>query len=77
MSADYHLLKVANADLPRLRAMQGANGLGRGVLIDPAPFSFRYSIVACPVATDAAEIVRGEVASETLSVDDLRRMSRP
>ena len=73
----YDLLKVANADVPRLRALRAGNGLGQGVMIDAAPFSFGHSIVACPVATDAAEIVRGEVASETLSVDDVRRMHHP
>lgn len=75
MSADYHLLRVANADVPRLQAMIASHGLGRGVLIDAAPFSFRYSIVACPVNTDDAEIVRAEVASETLSVEDVRQMN--
>lgn len=77
MPAEYHLLRVANADVPRLQAMIASNGLDRGVLIDAAPFSFRYSIVACPVNTDAAEIVRAEVASDTLSVEDLRQMNHP
>lgn len=75
-SLDYDLLKVANVDVPRLQSMQAGNGL-RGVLIDAAPFSFRYSIVACPIGTDAAKTVRAEVASETISVDELRRMHQP
>jgi hypothetical protein len=75
MSAHYHLLKVANVDAKRLRVMRAGSGLGPGVLIDAAPFSFGYSIVACPVGTDSVEIVRGEVASETMSVDDIRRMN--
>ena len=75
-SPDYQLLKVANVDVPRLRSMQLDGGLP-GVLIDAAPYSYRYSIVACPVDGDAADNVRAEVASETISVDELRQMHQP
>jgi len=74
VSLHYHLLKVSVDDVPRLRAAIARNGLGRSVLIDAAPFSFRHAIVACPADTGDAEIVRGEVASETIGLDDLRAM---
>lgn len=77
MSDPYHLLRVSNLDLPRIRALRDGNGLGRGVLISAAPFSSHDSIIACPADGDAAAILRQEVQSDTLTVEELRQLRHP
>lgn len=77
MSQHYHLLRVRNVDLPRVEAMRDGNGLGWGVLINGAPFSYLHSIIACPADGNAAEIIEQEVQCEAITADELRQMHRP
>src|SRR5687767_5036968 len=76
MSQHYRLLRVSKVDLPRIEAMRDGNALGRGVLIDAAPFSLLDSIIACPADGNAAEIIEQEVQSEAITVEELRQMHR-
>lgn len=67
MSLHYHFLRINHEDLHRVRAMRLDNRLPRSVLVGRAPQA-TTTVAACPIDSEAADVVRREVPAVTLSV---------
>lgn len=74
MSLHYHLMKINEDDVERVRAMRISRGLPRGVLVETGPSPRAHRIVACPIDSAAAELVRREVPAVSLSLEGLYRI---
>lgn len=74
MSLHYHLMKINEDDVERVRAMRIGRGLPRGVLVETGPSPRAHRIVACPIDSEAAELVRREVPAVMLSLEGLYRI---
>jgi len=73
VSLHYHLLRINREDAHRVRAMRLDDRLPRAVLVAAAPEP-RQCIVACPVDTGAADLVRRELSSVALCADGIYRI---
>lgn len=74
MSLHYDLLKINAEDLERVRTMRLDHRLPRGVLVDATSPPCTGRIVACPMDTGAAELIRREIPAVSLSADGLYRI---